>query len=317
MGELWKMNWVETRAHHEQWWEGRGLVLGAWGTGLATTRAHAQVREPPAPASVADRHTNASYIARHTRYRMSRLRWPADILPAAWPHVGTLPLATYLGATPQYAGNNVWYHPCMSDIERHPPLVFDPNHAECRQLESIVRETVALADGNYFCGMPALLGGIDVLAELRGTAELLMDMIELPAAVHQRLRQIQEAYVAAFDRMHAIVKTDDAGSMCYGYFMLWGRGRTGLCQCDTAAMFSPQMFGEFVIPYLCEQCAYLDRSMFHVDGSQALIHLPLLLEVQDLDAIEFTPDPKAPAGGDAHWYDLYRRILRAYPNNPS
>jgi hypothetical protein len=280
----------------------------------AAERPHADVDEPAAPESIEQRHTDPIYVARSTRYKMSRRVWPADILPAAWPHVGTLPLAVYLGARPEYASNNVWYQPCMSDIEQHPPLVLDPAHREVRQLEQIVRQTVALSEGNYFVGMPALLGGIDVLAELRGTSDLLVDMIENPHAVHQRLREIQDAYVQAFDRMYAIVKIDGEddeprASMCYGYFMLWGRGKVGLCQCDTAAMFSPKMFGELVVPYLREQCAYLDRSMFHIDGAKALIHLEMLLDIADLDAIEFTPDPKSPGGGDARWYPLYRRIL--------
>jgi hypothetical protein len=198
----------------------------------------------------------------------------------------------------------------MNDIDSAPPLAFDPAHPQCAQLEAIVRRTVEVANDNYFVGMPALLGGIDVLAEVRGTADLLMDMLENPSAVHRRLREIQTAYESAFERMHGLIRLDD-GSMCYGYFMLWGKGKTGLCQCDTASMFSPDMFRDFVIPCLREQCAFLDQSMFHVDGSQCLIHLPMLLEIEELDAIEFTPDPKVPGGGDAHWYDLYRRILAA------
>jgi hypothetical protein len=277
---------------------------------LPGAHAHAHVPEPRPPATLQQRHGDADYIALATRFKMAQRVWPADILPAAWPHIGTLPLATYLGARAEYAPNNVWYHPCMSDIVEHPPLRFDPASPPCRQLEAIVQRTVELAQDNYFVGMPALLGGIDVLAELRGTADLLMDMLDNPIAVHRRLREIQDAYMQAFDRMQTIVKLAD-GSMCFGYFMLWGRGRTGLCQCDTAAMLSPTMFNEFVVPYLREQCAYLDHSMFHVDGSQALIHLPALLGVEQLDAIEFTPDPKAPGGGDPHWYDLYRRILAA------
>jgi hypothetical protein len=71
------------------------------------------------------------------------------------------------------------------------------------------------------------------------------------------------------------------------------------------------MFGDFVIPYLRQQCAFLDHSMFHLDGSQCLIHLAMLLDVAELDAIEFTPDPKVPGGGEPRWYGLYRRILAA------
>jgi hypothetical protein len=46
--------------------------------------------------------------------------------------------------------------------------------------------------------------------------------------------------------------------------------------------------------------------MFHLDGEQALVHLDNLLELEHLDAIEWTPI--AHDGGDPKWYDLYRRI---------
>jgi hypothetical protein len=308
---FWRTNWPETRRHLEGWWRGEDLVLGAWGTGLVADVVHDPASEPPpTPTSVEQRHTDPEYIARNTRYRMARRVWPAEILPAAWPHIGTLPLAVYLGATPHFSEQNIWYSPCMADLEDHPPLALDPDAPQCRQLEAIVRETVRLAGGNYLLGMPAILPGMDILAELRGTGELMMDMIENPEGVHRRLAEIDQAYTTAFDRMYEVIRADD-GSMAFGYFMLWGTGRTGLCQCDTAAMFSPAMFEQFVIPSLRRQCGFLDQSMFHVDGSQCLHHMPLLLEVEELDAIEYTPDPRAPGGGDPAWYDLYRRILAA------
>ena len=209
---------------------------------------------------------------------------------------------------PEYAINNVWYHPSIDDLESHPPLLFDPNHPECRQLESIIRKSVDLAQSDHLIAMPALLNGVDILAELRGTASLLMDMMEAPDAVQRRLGEIDQAYFQAFDRMRDLVKLPD-GSMAFGYFMLYGKGKVGLCQCDTASMFSPEMFAEFVIPHLQEQCAFLDRSMFHLDGAECLRHLDMLLAIDDLDAIEFTPDPKSPSGGDPSWYPLYKRIL--------
>jgi hypothetical protein len=199
----------------------------------------------------------------------------------------------------------------MSDLRGHPRLDFDPNAREVRQLEEIVRQSAQLAGPNYFIGMPALLGGVDVLAALRGTADLLMDILDDPAAVRRRLQQIQHAYEQAFDRMRELIKLPGDESMCYGYFMLWGEGPTGLCQCDTAAMLSPTMFREFVMPYLKQQCEFLAHSMYHIDGAQALVHLEPLLELSDLDAIEFTPDPKSPGGGDPHWFELYRGILDA------
>jgi hypothetical protein len=51
--------------------------------------------------------------------------------------------------------------------------------------------------------------------------------------------------------------------------------------------------------------------MFHLDGSQAMVHLDSLLSIDSLDAIEWTPEPGQPNGGDPHWYDLYRKIKTA------
>jgi hypothetical protein len=76
-------------------------------------------------------------------------------------------------------------------------------------------------------------------------------------------------------------------------------------------MFSPKMFAQFVVPALTAQCEWLDHSMFHVDGHQCIPHLDLLLEIEALDAIEWTPDPQVPWGGDPRWYPMYRRILDA------
>lgn len=312
MSRIWKDNFVETCRHFEQWWCRDGLVVGAWGTGLAWDGPphDPDAVEPALPDDPTARHTDAEFVARNTRYRMSRRRWPADILPVAWPHVGTLPLAAYLGASPEYAPGNVWYRPCMEDIESHPPLRFDPSHPRVVELERIVARTFELAAGNYLVGMPALLPGIDVLAELRGSANLLIDLLENPEAVHRRLHEIHAAWIDAYDRMYRLVRQPD-GSMTFGYFMLWSPGKVGLAQCDSSAMFSVEMFDEFVVPFLRLQCEHLDHCMYHVDGAQALRHLDSLLKIEKLDAIEFTPDPKSPGGGDPSWYPLYRRILDA------
>ena len=69
------------------------------------------------------------------------------------------------------------------------------------------------------------------------------------------------------------------------------------------------MFREFSVPHLTEQCKFLDYSMYHLDGPGAIPHLDALLEIEELDAIQWTPGPKVPEGGDPHWFDMYKRIL--------
>jgi hypothetical protein len=71
------------------------------------------------------------------------------------------------------------------------------------------------------------------------------------------------------------------------------------------------MFRRFVAPGLREQAEWLDNSIFHLDGHQCIPHLDSLLEIEALDAIEWTPDPQVPGGGDPCWHEMYRRILDA------
>lgn len=311
MKSLWKTNWPQTRRHFLDWWKCEGLVLGSWGTGIDSDGPpHSDVPKPAPPADAEQFHTDAQYVAERIHYEMSRKVWPADVLPAAWPDIGTVTLAPCLGAVQEYTQENVWYHPCITDPNKHQPLRYEPQHPYSRMLEEVLRKTTALSQEHYYVGMPAIVPNLDVLAELRGTEHLLMDMIERPEWIHEKIQEIETAFRQIFDVLYEIVKDEDGG-MAFGYFMLWGLGKTGLLQCDTAAMFSPTMFDDFVIPYLKESVEYLDYSMFHVDGHQCLAHVDSLLALEGLNAIEWTPDPKVPPGGSPHWYDLYQKILRA------
>ena len=311
MNSLWKTNWPRTKQHFIDWWNHEGLVLGYWGTGIDSDGpAHTDAAEPE-PVTDAERyHTDSQYAAQRIYYEMAHKVWPADVLPVAWPDIGTVTLAPYLGAGAKYEKDNIWYQPCISNPDSHPALRFDREHPYSRMLEAVLRKTVEISRGHYFTGMPAIIPNIDVLAELRGTENLLMDMIERPAWIHEKLQEIETAFRQVFDELYKIIKTED-GSMAFGYFMLWGPGKTALLQCDAAAMFSPIMFDDFVAPYLRQSVEYLDYSMYHVDGHQCLANVDSVLAIKGLDAIEWTPDPQVPPGGSPHWYDLYKKILDA------
>jgi len=169
---------------------------------------------------------------------------------------------------------------------------------------------VQLAAGDYLVGMPAMISNMDVLSELRGAGELMYDLLDRPEWVEEKLAEIHGAWEVAWERMYHLLRADD-GSMAFGYFMLWGRGRTGLLQCDVSATFSTDMFDQFVMPGLIKECAFLDHSMYHLDGHQCIRHLDSVLSIHDLDAVEWTPDPQVPPGGDPHWFPLYHRIRDA------
>jgi hypothetical protein len=307
----WKANWQEARQHFCDWWDHRGLVL------YINSAGRAQPHEPlekPAPArSLEQRYTDAAWRARWEHYRLANQEFPADSLPIASTDIGPGSLALFVGSEPGFSEETVWFDPCpagTATMQGHQPIRFDPANRWWRTSAEIVSACADLGRGKYLVGCPDLVENVDILAALRAPSALLIDLIERPDWVLEKVEQINQVWFEAYQRLYDLIRLED-GSSSFGAFLIWGPGKTAKVQCDASAMFSPKMFARFVLPALTRQCQWLDYSLFHLDGHQCLPHLDLLLEIEALDAIEFTPDPQVPSGGNLHWAGLYRRILEA------
>jgi hypothetical protein len=304
---------VETQRHFTDWWHRRGLVVGCWG-GVLAARPHEELLPPEriSPSSEAF-YSDARERARHNHFVLSHHDFPLDMIPSSDTMIGPGSLALCLGSEPGFSESTVWFGSTMEreeNPEQRGPLRFDPENRWWKIHEATLRECVELARGRYLVGCPDLVEIIDILASLRDMSRLFMDMIERPQWVSEKLREINEVYFEVYDRIYEIIRLPDGGSV-FEAFKLWGPGKTAKVQCDAATMFSPEMFREFVVPQLRDQCAFLDYSMYHLDGREQFRHLDALLEIEELDAIEWTPNAKLPLGGNPQWFDLYRRILDA------
>jgi len=312
----WKENWQETRRHFTDWWNHKGMVIGAdhLDSGGAICRDASATNPPlPHPASKGGYYIEPELRARHQHYHIARRSFIGDILPISSSDMGPGSLALFIGSEPGFSESTVWFEPCMKDVqnpESLPPLKFNPRSRWWKITEDTLKEITAMGHGRYAATCPDLVENIDILAALRDAQTLLMDMIERPEWVEQKVREINQVYFEAYQRIYDIIKLED-GSACFNAFALWGPGKTAKLQCDASAMFSPDMFDRFVVPALSAQCEWLDCSMYHLDGAEAIVHLDSLLGIKALDAIEWTPSPNVPGGGHPRWYPMYRKILDA------
>ena len=309
----WKSNWDDTKKHFVDWWSQEGLVLAAGGH-FPAAPPHEEIEDPGCrPRGYGDEEfcSNPNLRAKFECHRLSRRLYPWDDMPLAGFDLGPGTLSVYLDAKPVFDGT-VWYEPWITDEDPsgYPPLRFDPEHDWWKITEASAKVCAGLAKGKYIAACPDLIENIDTLAALRGTNQLLIDLSDRPEWVHEKLAEINQVWFEVYQRIYDIIKLGDDSS-AFGAFAIWGPGKTAKVQCDASAMFSPATFDRFVVPAMTEQCEWLDHSMFHLDGSQCLCHVDSLLGIEALDAIEWTPDPNVPPGGDPRWYDLYRRILDA------
>ncbi|WP_319559166.1 hypothetical protein [Marispirochaeta sp.] len=318
---MWKKDWDQLQQHFTEFWQRKGFILSTWNSSFQTERITCPDPENVLPdinsimrfIEEKDRwdqfYLNPELVAQQQRDALCRALYPGDLMPFAYCDWGTISLAPMLGAEQHFGKETVWYThknaPVSPDNDR--PLVLKEDDQWYRMLRELARIGTARAEGKYHCGFPAVCGGLDVLAELRGASELCMDLVLEPDWVKEKLREIdqasREAYLSLYDIMRA-----DGGSMFHAFFMVWGRGKTSLIQCDFAALISEEMFREFAVPSIRDACSCLDYSLYHVDGPEAVRTVDALLEIDEIDCIEFTPGPKVPQGGDPKWYPLYRKI---------
>jgi hypothetical protein len=310
----WKPNWLETRQHFIDWWQHKGLVLTVHN--LPAVVPHETVADPGEAPDPTFFYTQPAWRVQHQHAWAANRQFLADNLPLVGVDTGPGSLALYLGSQPEFSWDTVWFLPCLTggQPEEYPALRFDLAHPWWQRTEQVLRGCVEASAGRYLVGCPDLVENVDILAALRDPQTLLMDMIERPAWVVAKVEEINQVWFEVYQRIYDLVHIDDGHGVdgaAFAAFGLWAPGKVAKVQCDTCAMFSPKMFRRFVLPALRAQCDWLDYSLYHLDGHQCIPHLETLLEIESLDAIEWTPDPQVPGGGSPRWYDMYRRILKA------
>ena len=303
----------ETRSHYDAWWNKKGSVLNISIIDENKKGVEYDNANWKADVTCADYylkyHTDKAFNIEENLKRVRKSVLMGDTLPLAMPDYGAIALAAYLGAKIGFGEDTVWYSPCMNETNKNLPLWFDSDNIWWKTNMEIMEGLKAYGD-EIFIGAPCLSPGLDTLYQLRGAESMMIDLISDPKWVHEKLQEIQSAFFQAYDRIYDIIKLND-GSMVFGYFSLWGNGKTSQMQCDVSALISPKMFNEFELPYLIERCEKIHHTLYHLDGVQAIMHLDSLLGIHSLDAIEWSPQAGQETGGNKRWYPLYEKILKA------
>ena len=279
---MWKQNLEETKKHYVDWWNHKGIVVNMWEHFQNGVTPHADVQMPPAPKSLDQKWFDPAWRAEYLDWYVAHSSLKADMLPVANTQLGPGSLAAILGGVFEGGEDTIWIHP---NPEYTDDITFDENHPNWLLHKKLLRACKEKAQGHYYVGMPDLMEGLDVLAAMKGTDKVLLDTVMQPEVLERQMQQINDIYFKVFDELYDIIREGD--EMAFDDYR------------------------RFVQPFIREQCRRLDYTLYHLDGVGALHHLPALLEIEELNAIQWTPGVGEPQGGSPKWYDLYRRILAA------
>ena len=302
--KTWKTNLEETKQHYLDWWKRKGIVLNMWEHFQEGVQPHADVPPPPPYRDLNQKWFDPEWRAQFLDWYVAHSSLKADILPVANTQLGPGSLAAILGGVFEGGDDTIWIHPSPLETD---DIVFDPNHPNWLLHKQLLNACKKRAQGHYYVGMPDLMEGLDVLAALRGTDKVLLDTVMRPELLESQLQAVNDIYFRVFDELYDIIREGDEMAFCY--FSSWAPGKMSKLQSDISTMLSEEDYRRFVQPYIREQCQRIDYTLYHLDGVGAIRHLPALLEIEELDAIQWTPGVGQPQGGSPKWYSLYRQIL--------
>ena len=300
----WKTNLEETKKRYINWWSHKGIILNMWEHFQQGVTPHADVPAPAPPRDLNQKWFDPQWRAEYLDWYVAHSSLMADMLPVANTNLGPGSLAAILGGVFEGGEDTIWIHP---DPHYSDDIHFNPQHPNYLLHKELLRACKQKAQGHYYVGMPDLMEGLDVLAALKGTDQVLLDTVLQPEVLERQMQQINDIYFKVFDELYDIIREGDEMAFCY--FSSWAPGKMSKLQSDISTMISQDDYRRFVQPFIREQCQKIDYTLYHLDGVGAMHHLDALLEIEELNAIQWTPGVGEPQGGSPKWYDLYKKIL--------
>lgn len=229
-----------------------------------------------------------------------------ETFPLFWPNLGPNVFAGFYGSHLEYGEVTSWAEPILDRYDR--PLALDWHSQYLLKLDSLTQLALERCRGKYLVGYTDLHPGIDWLAALRDTQQLCFDLFDEPEAVKRLLEQVTQDFLQVYDHFDRQLKQH--GQLSVSWMAIPSFGRMHIPSCDFATMISPQQFREFVQPVLAAEVIAMTHNIFHMDGKGVARHLDAILELPNVQAIQWVQG----VGMDKpilQWVPLIQRIQAA------
>ena len=230
----------------------------------------------------------------------------AEAMPVYMPNLGPEILSIWAGCPYHFGADTVWTEPCVTDWEKD-HVVIDMCHPMFKTLDKFTRLTLERAKGDFIVGLTDFHPGADHLCAIRDAEQLAIDLLECPDIVKAKLATSYKEYYPAFDYFVNLLK--DAGMPIASWLNVTSETCMYIPSNDFSYMISTDMFNEFFLEGIIEECRHYKRSLYHLDGPGSLRHLDTLLAIPELNAIQWVPG----AGQEwvYPWLDVFKKTQAA------
>jgi hypothetical protein len=302
-------DWERIERDWRAWWAGeleRPLVM-------------VEGHEPPPGKALADigpektftsefpLETPVDEVLDHYQAHLESRRFYGDAWPRWWPNFGPGIVAGFLGAHVHPVSRTVWFEPAERVSIKDLCPAYDADNVWWQRVNSLTRIAVERWGDRVTVAHTDLGGNLDILASLRTTEGLLLDLHDAPDEVARLAGEVTRLWLHYYDELCAVIQKAGRGTTPWA--PIWSPGRCYMLQSDFAYMISPQMFERFVLPDIAACCKVLDHGFYHLDGQGQIPHLDMLLSLERLRGIQWIPGDGQPP--PERWLPLLKRVRDA------
>ena len=181
-----------------------------------------------------------------------------------------------------YPGS-LWAEAFLKSYDDRPAIRFDPASAWLRKLVEFTNAMVELAAGRFPVCLPLMRGPLDTLAAMRTPAQMCLDMVDRPEAVHQLLGEITDLWIGIAQTLLPLIPPFHGGSC--SRMRMWVPGPSITPQNDVSSLLSPAMYETFGLPYDRRITARFPFHSFHMHSTEHH-QMDVLVKIEDLTALQ-------------------------------
>jgi hypothetical protein len=263
--------------------------------------------EPRCYPTQRERWMDAEYLAQCALASVMNTAYLGDALPLAWPNLGPEVFSAFFGCELEYGETTSWSIPCLDDWSEVGKIAFSQENFYWKKLLEMTDALLEVGKGKFYTGITDLHPGGDALVAFRDPLRMNMDMIEAPEQVTALLDAIAPVHFRVYD--FYADKLTAAGQALTNWAGIVSCKRWYVPSNDFSCMISKAMFDEIFLPGIADECRHYEASIYHLDGPQALQHLDSLLEIPELNAIQWVYG--SGNGRASDWLPIYMRCQEA------
>jgi len=299
-------NYEFIKKRYREYWnkanEDRPLIQ-LFGPGLKVTTEMGENH-----ATMRDAWLDSEYQLKMARKNIENSFYLGEGYPMFNPNLGPDLLGAICGCELQFSNRTSWAEPCIKDYDSFPEIKFDENNFWWKKICEITQAALDDSNGDYIVGITDLHPGADGLVSLRGPEDAAMDIYDEPDQFKKRVWEILPVYKETISRLHAMISAKQ--EVCSNWMTVLHSDELWYPpSCDFSCMISTDNFEEFIIPELQAEIDWLPNSIYHLDGPGALRHLDRILEIENLNGVQWVYGAGQPSA--KHWGEVLQKIQNA------